>query len=196
MYAGPGLGRRKTSTGPQTSSFSSTAVKFSPGLNWCCPVTQNNKRIGKLDAAKWSTPSCHRCKVCTGPDTTSLSCTADRSLPGLDCCCQVKQTHKQSRRPYAAIRSRPCSHRRTTSTGPQTSSLSGTAHRFSPGLGWCCPVLQNHERNGKLDAAIMSRPSCHRCQICTGPHTSSLSGTALKGLPNFGCCIPDTHVHR
>ena len=52
-----------------------------------------------------------------------------------------------------------------------------------------CPVSQVYIRGGKLHAANRSMPCCHRREICTGPHTSSLSGRSDRFVPNFCCCV-------
>ena len=86
--------------------------------------------------------------------------------------------------------SRPSCHRRKRCTSPHTSSLSGTADKVLSGLGCCRPVIQNYKTFGILDAAVWSMPSCHRGLICTGPHTTSLSGTPDRFLPGLVCCCP------
>ena len=169
MYAGPGLGRRKTSTGPQTSSFSSTAVQFSPGLNWCCPVTQNYKQIGKIDAAMMSRPSCHRHKICTVPHTSSPSSTANKVLLGLGCCRPVIQNYKIFGKLDAAVWSMRSCHRRLICAGPHTTLLSGTSQIFMPGFCCCVPDIHVHHKHQQLGATVRSRPSCHRRKTSTGP---------------------------
>ena len=143
----------------------------------------------------WSMPSCHRRKVCTGPPTSLLAGTTDRFTPDLCCFCPVIQYQIKKVKTCAAIRSMPSCHRRKIYTGPHTTSLSGTANRFTPGLGRCFPVIQTYKRMGKLDLLSCQGPIAIGVRYVPA-HTTSLSGTANRGLTNLCCCIPDIHVQQ